>query len=81
MNKTNESYRSPHSNQYYPPLQSSVREPYYPSSALREFEEKANKLFEEYTRLYYDGGVGSFYVKENEEGLVCGFFAKKGLRV
>jgi hypothetical protein len=47
---------------------------------LREFEEKANRLFSEYTRLYYEGGVGSFYVKESEDGLVCGYFAKKGTK-
>lgn len=35
-------------------------------------------LFKEYTRLYYEGGVGNFFVSESEEGFNCGFFAKKG---
>jgi hypothetical protein len=45
---------------------------------MREFEVKCNQLFQEYTHLYYDNGVGNFFVSENEEGLNCGFFAKKG---
>lgn len=35
-------------------------------------------LFKEYTKLYYEGGVGNFFVSENEEGFNCGYFAKKG---
>jgi len=45
---------------------------------LREFEQKGNLLFEEYTRLYYSGGLGNFYLREDELGLECGYFAKKG---
>lgn len=27
--------------------------------------------------MYYEGGVGNFFVSENEEGFACGFFANK----
>jgi capping protein beta len=45
---------------------------------MRAFEQKCNLLFREYTKLYYEGGVGNFFVSESEEGFNCGFFAKKG---
>lgn len=43
MNRNGSSYRSPISNAYVPEV---TKEVYYPSIALREFEEKANNLFQ-----------------------------------
>ena len=74
FNRDGDEYRSPYSNIYFPPT---TAENYIPSSTLREFEVKGNQLFKEYTKLYYEGGVGNFYVNDNDEGFGCGFFAKK----
>lgn len=48
---------------------------------MRHFEEKCNLLFKEYTKLYYESGVGNFFVSESEEGFNCGYFAKKGTNI
>lgn len=65
FNRDGDSYRSPHSNVYTPVLQVSEL---FPSKYLRELEIKANCLFDEYRRHYYDGGLSSTYVwnKDNE---------------
>lgn len=46
-NRDGDSYRSPWSNKYFPPLEDAL----LPSEQIRDFEIKANYLFEEYRRL------------------------------
>jgi len=56
-NRDGDSFRSPHTNTYFPPIQSKFQ----PSHALRVFEVKANKAFDIYRTLYFQGGVASVY--------------------
>jgi capping protein (actin filament) muscle Z-line, beta len=57
-NKDNESYRSPWSNTFFPPIEviegEEDYEPIYPSQELFEMEQLANDVFARYARLYYD---------------------------
>ena len=57
-NKDGDSFRSPWTNKYYPPVEvedDPDYQPIYPSQDLLEMEQKANELFWRYTKLYYDG--------------------------
>lgn len=49
QNREGDSYRSPISNQYFPPIEDAK----YPSKPLRDLEEKLNKMFHQYTKAYY----------------------------
>ena len=49
QNRDGDSYRSPRSNQYFPPTEDAK----YPSQPLRDLEEKLNKMFHQYTKAYY----------------------------
>ena len=49
QNRDGDSYRSPISNQYFPPTEDGK----YPCAPLRELEEKLNKMFKSYLKLYY----------------------------
>ena len=56
-NKDGDSYRSPWTNTYYPPVEAEDDpnyQPIYPSPDLLEMEGKANDLFFRYCKLYYD---------------------------
>lgn len=56
-NKDGDSYRSPWSNKYFPPVEADDDpdyQPIYPSPDLLEMETKANDLFFRYCKLYYD---------------------------
>lgn len=56
-NKDGDSYRSPWSNKYFPPIEVEDDPDYqaiYPSPDLLEMEGKANELFYRYCKLYYD---------------------------
>lgn len=68
-NRDGDSYRSPWSNKYFPPvLDSEDAPPPYPSAVLRELEVKANESFEIYRDLYYEGaGISSVYLWDTEE--------------
>lgn len=57
-NRDEDSHRSPHSNKYYPPM---TGEGFLPSPKLREMEITANRLFETYRNLYFEGGLSSVY--------------------
>lgn len=74
FNRDGDSYRSPWTNSYYPPENDGV----LPSPKLRELEQKANILFEEYRKLYYEGGTASLYMWDKEEGdFACAYLVKK----
>ncbi|KAG8371358.1 hypothetical protein BUALT_Bualt13G0079400 [Buddleja alternifolia] len=73
-NRDADSYRSPWSNKYHPPLDDGP----YPSPELRKLEIEANDVFTIYRDQYYEGGFSSVYMWENEnEGFVACFLIKK----
>ncbi|XP_077224279.1 subunits of heterodimeric actin filament capping protein Capz superfamily [Tasmannia lanceolata] len=73
-NRDADSYRSPWSNKYHPPLEDGP----YPSDHLRKLEVEANDVFAIYRDQYYEGGISSVYMWEDDnEGLVACFLIKK----
>jgi len=62
-NRDEDSYRSPWSNQYKPPLEDGMA----PSGELRQLEEEANMIFDIYRRQYFETGVSSVYMWSLEE--------------
>ncbi|KAI9567388.1 F-actin capping protein beta subunit [Boletus coccyginus] len=67
-NRDGDSYRSPWSNEYDPPLEDGTT----PSPKLRKLEIAANEAFDTYRELYYEGGVSSVYLWELEDGGFAG---------
>lgn len=57
FNNNESSYRSPWTNKYYPTLTNGYEPPNY----LRSLEIQANYAFEEYVKLYFNGGLSSVY--------------------
>jgi len=62
-NRDGDSYRSPWSNQYFPPQEDGFK----PSQALRQMEVEANDIFDVYRKLYFEGGQSSVYFFNTEE--------------
>ena len=57
QNRDGDSYRSPHTNKYYPPIDGVL-----PSTELRQLEVKLNKMFQLYIKQYYSSTtIGSVY--------------------
>ncbi|CAG9321892.1 unnamed protein product [Blepharisma stoltei] len=76
FNRDGDSYRSPYSNNYQPPLPDS----HGPSADLRQMEIKANDIFSEYRKLYYEGGTASAYLWDTNPNEFAGaFLVKKDL--
>lgn len=74
-NRDSDSYRSPWSNTYDPPLDDGVT----PSEELRELEIQANESFDVYRDLYYEGGVSSVYLWDQDDGFAgVALFKKSG---
>jgi len=70
QNRDGDSYRSPNSNKYFPPIDDAK----YPSPPLRELEEKLNKMFKIYLKYYYSTStLCSVYCWELGEGLSEGY--------
>jgi len=67
-NRDGESYRSPWSNEYDPPLEDGT----IPTPKLRKLEIAANEAFDTYRELYYEGGVSSVYLWELDDGGFAG---------
>lgn len=59
-NRDGDCYRSPWSNEYYPPA-TSTDDPVLPSPSLRKLEIAANDAFDTYRDLYFEGGLSSVY--------------------
>lgn len=59
-NRDGDSYRSPWTSMYDPPLDDGVQPPPH----LRAFEGQANSLFDLYKTQYYEGGASSVYCWE-----------------
>ncbi|XP_072980959.1 F-actin-capping protein subunit beta [Typha angustifolia] len=75
-NRDADSYRSPWSNKYHPPLEDGP----LPSDELRKLEVEANEVFAVYRDQYYEGGVSSVYLWEddNQEFVACFLIKKDG---
>ncbi|GKD54772.1 probable F-actin-capping protein subunit beta [Tanacetum coccineum] len=75
-NRDADSYRSPWSNKFHPHLDDEM----YPSEELRKLEVEANEVFTIYRDQYYEGGISSVYLWEEDdnEGFVACFLIKKG---
>ena len=72
-NRDGDSYRSPWSNKYDPPL----RDGAVPSAELRNLEVQANEVFDIYRDLYFEGGVSSVYCWDLEDGFASVILIKK----
>ncbi|KAI8599604.1 F-actin-capping protein subunit beta [Dissophora ornata] len=73
-NRDGNSYRSPWSNEFTPPLLEAT----YPSSKLRKLELTANEAFDTYRELYFEGGVSSVYFWDLDPGFAGVVLIKKG---
>merc|ERR1712048_1261081 len=60
-NRDGDSYRSPWSNEYFPPL-GDDEDGFKPSDNLRKLEIEANKVFDVYRHQYFEGGVSSVFM-------------------
>jgi len=74
-NRDGDSYRSPWTNRYDPPVEDGV----LPSQALRNMETVANDVFDGYREMYYEGGTSSVYFWDLEDGnfAACVLFKKE----
>jgi capping protein beta len=74
-NRDGDSYRSPWSNQFFP----DIEDGFMPPDSLREQELSANRVFDAYRQLYFEGGVSSVYFWELDDTAFAGaFLVKKG---
>jgi len=67
-NRDGDSYRSPWSSEYDPPLADGT----VPSAKLRKLEVQANDAFDTYREMYYEGGVSSVFLWDLDEGGFAG---------
>ncbi|KAJ2513178.1 F-actin-capping protein subunit beta [Coemansia sp. RSA 1939] len=72
-NRDGDSYRSPWSNEYDPPLADGSA----PSDRLRKLEMAANEAFATYKELYYEGGVSSVYLWDMDDSFAGVVLIKK----
>eukprot|EP00899_Mesostigma_viride_P016646 jgi/Mesvir1/24983/Mv16946-RA.1 len=77
-NRDGDSYRSPWSNEYFPPLPDGA----LPPAKLRALEVEANALFNAYRQQYFEGGKSSVYFWEtgsgaSDESFACCILIKK----
>lgn len=61
-NRDGDSFRSPWSNTYFPPLDDG----FVPDARLRAMEIEANKIFDIYRKQYFEGGYSSVYFFDTE---------------
>lgn len=71
-NRDLDSFRSPWSNKFYPELEDDEDSP-YPSEDLRQLELQLNDSFEIYKSLYYEGGISSVFLWDQEDSIEDGF--------
>uniref|UniRef100_A0A672JEQ6 F-actin-capping protein subunit beta n=1 Tax=Salarias fasciatus TaxID=181472 RepID=A0A672JEQ6_SALFA len=72
-NRDGDSYRSPWSNKYDPPIEDGAM----PSNRLRKLEIEANNAFDQYRDLYFEGGVSSVYLWDLDHGFAGVILIKK----
>lgn len=75
-NRDGDSYRSPWSNKYDPPIEDGDGGA-TPSAGLRAIEVQANEIFDIYRDLYFEGGVSSVYCWDLDEGFAAVVLIKK----
>ncbi|KPI36702.1 F-actin-capping protein subunit beta [Cyphellophora attinorum] len=89
-NRDGDSYRSPWSNKFYPPLPPSEEaDATYPSERVRKMEVECNASFDVYRQMYYEGtesesgnqgggaAIGSVYLWDLDEGFAGVVLLKK----
>ncbi|KAI1428139.1 F-actin-capping protein subunit beta [Xylaria sp. FL1777] len=86
-NRDGDSYRSPWSNEFDPPLQDAPESSGggddqsnaagLPSEKVRRMEIRANEAFDVYRELYYEGGVSSVYFWNLDDGFAGVVLLKK----
>jgi len=76
-NRDGDSYRSPWSNEYYPPLDDGSNDGFKPSDELRKLEIEGNKVFDVYRHQYFEGGVSSVYMWDLDKGFASCFCIQK----
>jgi len=67
-NRDRDSYRSPWSNRYYPPLDDAT----FPSAKMRKLEIAANDAFDTYRDMYFEGGISSVFLWDLDDGGFAG---------
>jgi len=72
-NRDGDSYRSPWTNAYDPPLDDGAM----PSDRLRQLEIDANAAFDQYREMYFEGGVSSVYLWDLDSGFAGVILIKK----
>lgn len=72
-NRDGDSYRSPWSNTYFPPLDDGA----VPTEKLRKLEIDANMAFDQYRDMYFEGGVSSVYLWDLDQGFAGVILIKK----
>lgn len=72
-NRDGDSFRSPHSNEFVPPVPDGV----LPSAELRKLEVTANDAFDTYRELYFEGGLASVYLWEQDSDFAGVVLLKK----
>lgn len=73
-NRDGDSYRSPYTSEYVPPLDDGIQPPPH----LRELELMANKGFQAYLKHYFEVGVCSVYVWETgDDSFAVGVYVRK----
>ncbi|KIW18161.1 hypothetical protein PV08_02449 [Exophiala spinifera] len=74
-NRDGDSYRSPWSNEFEPPLDDAT----FPSDRVRKMEVEANTAFDVYRQMYYEGGTGSVYLWDLDDGFAGVVLLKKSV--
>ena len=75
-NRDQDSYRSPWSNEFDPPIKDGVM----PSKKVRAIEITANDAFDTYRDLYYEGGLSSVYLWDLDDGFAGVVLLKKTIQ-
>jgi len=75
-NRDGDSFRSPWSNEYFPPIDDG-EDCLRPSENLRKLEIEANDVFDHYRHLYFEGGVSSVYMWDLDTGFAACFSIQK----
>lgn len=81
-NKDGDSFRSPWSNQFFPPIDPGEDDyqPAYPTADLLAMEQKSNEVFQRYAKLYYDSDFLTsvyFFDTESAQGFGSCWLIKK----
>ncbi|KAF2403987.1 F-actin capping protein, beta subunit [Trichodelitschia bisporula] len=75
-NRDGDSWRSPWSNEFEPPLE---EEGVVPSERVRKMEVRANEAFDVYRELYFEGGISSVYLWDIDDGFAGCVLLKKSV--